>query len=104
MRYPPKRDRMVGAYGRPRCPYCRRSPGPDCAVKESSRRRWRKIEARQWRRYADIAAQAEAAMDDAEGDITDCQHGCSGAPCVNERCNFTCHADDPQQSGHGDCE
>lgn len=96
MWYPPSRDRMPGKY-------VNYSWLPNCVKsRHASAGRWRRHkEKQQTRRYADIAAQAEAAMDDAENDIQDCQHGCCGrpAPCTNESCNFTCHADDPQQAG-----
>jgi hypothetical protein len=102
MWYPPSRDRMPSRYAPARWPHAQtanwRQPNPS---------RWRRrIENALWRKYAGTAAKTEAAMDDADNDITDCVHGCCGrpAPCVNERCNFTCHADDPQQSGHGDDE
>lgn len=95
MWYPPSRDRMPGRHHSPAWP-------TDATSQERHQRlsRWvRKVENMRWRRYAATAAQVEAAMDDAENDIRDCQHGCCGrpAPCINESCNFTCHADDPEQ-------
>lgn len=99
MWYPPKRDRMAGKY----LAYWWLPPA--VSSRHASAGRWRRHKEKgQVQRYAGIARQAEAAMDDADNDISDCRHGCCGrpAPCVDERCNFTCHEDDPEQSGHGD--
>lgn len=42
--------RMLGTFGRPRCPRCRTASGPDCADASRGKRGQRQYEERQWRR------------------------------------------------------
>lgn len=85
---------MTGAYCKPWCIYCRRRPGIDCTDFGRTPRWRRRIEGREWRRYAGLAMAEEAYAEDAENDPeTDCQHGCNGMCELrgSERCTFLCH-------------
>ena len=42
--------RMLGTFGRPRCPRCRTASGPDCADASRGKGGQRKAEERHWRR------------------------------------------------------
>jgi hypothetical protein len=42
--------RMLGTFGRPRCPNCRAASGPDCADASRGKSGQRQYEERQWRR------------------------------------------------------
>ncbi len=39
---------LLGRRGRSKCVVCRTDPGPDCHVKQVSKRRARRIERREW--------------------------------------------------------
>jgi hypothetical protein len=44
--------RMLGAFARPWCPYCRRPAGVDCGDSSMTKKAGRAREKREWRREA----------------------------------------------------